>query len=150
MPPSVVRVIKPFFGWNLHFPKVEKLKSLFWSLNLQKNLKNAIFLQNCTLKLLVVSNGPFLLFQFSGKSRFSRFRAKSFKTASGRCAKKTSQRHRNDRKRLTTSVVQTDWPSCMYSNDVLTQNITSQFEFSLNQNYEKINLLLKWTKGIGT
>ena len=51
----VVNVVKLFRG-NLDFPKIKKLKkSLFWCLNLHKNVKtmNAILMQNFSLKLFI-------------------------------------------------------------------------------------------------
>ena len=51
----VVNVVKLFRG-NLDFPKIKKLKkSLFWCLNLHKNVKtmNAILTQNFSLKLFI-------------------------------------------------------------------------------------------------
>ena len=77
---SCGRCCKTFFGGNLDFPKINKLKKVCSTItNLHKNVKTMLYLAKLYFKTVYYFwNSIFLQIQLRGKSRFSRFPPKKF------------------------------------------------------------------------
>ena len=71
---------KTFFGWNVDFPKIKKLKKVCYNvLTCTKMSKHSIFKQNCTLKLFISFKISYsCCFSFRGNLEFPDFLHKKF------------------------------------------------------------------------
>ena len=73
---------KTFFGGNLYFPKIKKLNNICsddWTC--AKTLRQCYFLLNYFKHCISAQKWSFLVVSAWGKSRFSRFPPKKFKTS---------------------------------------------------------------------